>query len=153
MKWLTNLLRRRSMSRNRNIFEFYDGARLRRVDPAVAVRSLETSSEFDWAEDPGLIEFGDVKALTRTVRAVQAAFGVTEYDEAKRTGLTESETVELLISFVQYLEFQKKSGSGLLILPVSTASKSSADTSTTKPSLGSGSTSNDNSSETASPST
>lgn len=152
MKWLTNLLRRRSMSRNRNIFEFYDGARLRRVDPAVAVRSLETSSEFDWAEDPGLIEFGDVKALTRTVRAVQAAFGVTPYDEAKRTGLTESETVELLISFVQYLEFQKKSGSGLLILPVNTASKSS-DTSTTKPNSDSGSTSNDNNSETASPST
>jgi hypothetical protein len=153
MNWLTNLLRRRILSRSRNIFQFFDGNRLRRIDPAVAIRSLDRDPNFDWENDPPLIAFGDEKALARTVAAVQRTFGVQAMNETGTLGLTETESVELLISFVSYLDEQKKNGRGLLILPASTASASSEADSTTKPNSGSGSTSNDNSSETVSPST
>lgn len=152
MDWFLNLLRRRLWSRSRNIFEYFDGNRLRRIDPAAAVRSLETSDDFDWENDPGLIEFGDQKALNRTVEAVRKAFGVEPLNESSTIGLTESETIELLISFTQWLEFQKKSGSGLLILPASTASASSGSESVTSVNSGSGSILNDSNSETVLPS-
>lgn len=152
MEWLLNLLRRRALSRSRSIFQFFDGSRLRRIDPAVAIRQLDRDPDFDWENDPPLIEFGDEKALARTVAAVHRVFGTRPMTEAGDTGLTETETVELLVSFVLYLDQQKKSGRGLLILPGRTASESSAASSTTKPNSDSGSTSNGSNSETVSPS-
>lgn len=152
MRFVGNWLRRRFWRRSRNIFEYFDGTRLRRIDPAQAVRSLDTSKEFDWEQDPGLIEFGNAAALQRTVKAVQKAFDVRPFSTSGTNGLTESETVELLMSFCNWLVYQKKSGSGLLISPTSTESKSSPNPPVTNETSDSGSTSNDSSSETASPS-
>lgn len=97
--------------RNRlGIFQFFDGTRTRRVDPMAVQRALFNHPRFAWDTHPVLIDVDDPKvsleALEITADAVRTAF---ELPGIEAGGLTETECVNLLASFVAYLNDLKKS--------------------------------------------
>jgi hypothetical protein len=150
-----NWLRRRvasSQSTQRQIFRYWDGQRLRSIDPIVATRGLLAVEGFDWRLDPKRIDRGDEEALERTVAATREIFGVTGWiDDSSGGGLTEQETLSLLISFALYLTALKKSGSRYPILPPPTELEP-LESSVTSAESDSGSTSPDSTTEQPSPS-
>lgn len=101
------------IDKKRSIFAFWDGRRLQRVDPLVVYRQLSLDPEFNWDEDPKLIDSGDEKmslaAMQRTASAVRRSFGVGEYDG--RQGMTEAECVQLLVTFCEAMQTLKKNTS------------------------------------------
>lgn len=148
----TNWLLRRLARKQRQSFRYWDGRRLRSIDPVVAYRGLASVDDFDWDRDPVRIERGDDKALQRTIAATRSVFDVKPFS-SDGDGLTEDESLELLISFVDYMAEQKKSGNRLLILLQHTEPESSPGTSeeTTSADSASSSTPNGNDSEPSMP--
>lgn len=140
---MLNWLRRRLSDRQRQIFRYWDGQRLRSIDPVVATRALLGSADFDWSQDPLTIETGVTRdlrdqAIARTVSAVRQAFALPVPVDGAR-GLVETEVIGLLVLFADYIRQQKKNGNCLLISLLSTGSASSAG-STTPPGSDCGST-------------
>lgn len=125
---------------DRCIFRFYDGQRMRAVDPLVTYRLLDGHAEFNWLSDPKLIERpsdGDPlldrakdEAMQKCVAAVREAFGLPVFDG--RRGLTETECYALLLEFTMYVGAVKKKHDTLPISPEPTGSESS-EPSTTLP--------------------
>jgi hypothetical protein len=136
-----NWLLRRLAAPQRNTFAYFDGRRLRSIDPLVAYRRLTSFEGFDWDRDPERVANGNDKAMERTVEAVRSTFGVPAWTDDGESGLTEEETYMLLISFVEYMVEQKKSGSLFPILPERTEPEPSTEPSETTPNFDSGSTS------------
>ncbi len=109
LSWFSNWWRRRRDLRRRAIFRYWDGRAFRAADPLAVYRKLATHSRFDWERHPKEIDAGDAEATETTLAAVREVFRVTPFDTLKRTGLTEAETLTLLIDFVGYLGLLKKS--------------------------------------------
>lgn len=134
----------RRRERQRAIFRYWDGTRERGADPAVVYRALVSHPTFDWETHPVLIDTGDKDALAITLGAIREVFGVVawaEDNDGRSTGLTDWETIDLLIQFNWYLGGLKKSTSPTPTLPPPTEPQSSAETSnSTNVSLDSGST-------------
>jgi hypothetical protein len=126
---MLNLIRRWFNNRNRAIFRFWDGQRIRRIDPLLAYRRLDTHPEFDWSTHPEMIDGDDERlsseATEITARAVCEVFGVRPFDGSR--GLTEQECIGLLIQFVQYLTALKKNGNTSPTSVPSTESQPPAD--------------------------
>lgn len=103
LAWLTGKNRR-------DIFQFHDGGRTRRVDPLAILRALNASPTF--GDNIALIERAEgvdqfvETASTEALDTVRAAFGVRPVDEAG--GLTEFETLDLFRSFCEYVAALKK---------------------------------------------
>lgn len=140
---MLNWLRRRLSDRQRKIFRYWDGQRLRAVDPVVVTRELLGAADFNWSQDPLTIETGVTRelreqAISRTVSAVRQAFALPVPVDGTR-GLVETEVIGLLVLFADYIRQQKKSGNCLLISLLSTDAASSAG-STTRPASDCGST-------------
>lgn len=137
--------RRWQNDKSRRLFVYFDGERMRRIDPVEAMRSLFSWPEFDWYTDPQGIDDGDERALQATLAAVRGTFAVPVWSEHHQ-GLNVEETIGLLLAFVRYITDLKKSGNGLLITPRSTA-RAAPSTANTKPSSDCGSTSIDSNCE------
>lgn len=90
----------------REIYEFWDGRRWRRVDPLVVCRALQSHERFNPERHPDLVDEGDEEATVITVGAVRDVFGLPVYD-GKR-GLTESECLSLLADFWHWCGDLKK---------------------------------------------
>jgi len=148
-----NWLLRRIAGEQRNTFRYWDGGKLRAIDPMVAYRGLSSFEGFDWDKDPIRTERGDDAALSRTVAATRTVFGIATYSESSTGGLTEDESLGLLISFVEYMIEQKKNGSRLPILPASMATEPSAEKTDETTNVDSDATSTVSDSETDSPTT
>lgn len=138
-----NWFRNRLAARRRNVFEFWDGSRKRRIDPMVAIRRIKEHPEFDWATTPKLIDSTvdayAMEAYALTADAVCKAFGVKLFDG--ETGLTEAECVALLTQFVSWLTVTKKKVSSSPISSPPTESDTPSGKSPTPNRSGSGSTS------------
>ncbi len=123
----------------RGLFQFHDGRRRRKVDPLDVTRRLFDAKDFDWDETPKLLQTGlapiQLEAFGAIAKAVRAAFDLPTVD---RGGLTETECLELLARFRDYLGDVKKNGSLFPISPVSTESQSSEEVFPTKPGSGFG---------------
>jgi hypothetical protein len=132
-----NWLRRWKNNRNRAIFSFWDGSQNRAADPLTAWRALRAHKEFDPERDIEGIRQDNEESLNYTLAAVREAFGVKAFADG---GLTEAETLALLVQFMGYIGQVKKNISPPQISPPSTEAGSS-ETSTTKPASGSTSTS------------
>lgn len=137
---MLGFLRRWYINRTRAIFQYWDGRRIRRIDPMAAFRALVAHPEFDWESHPDLIDTGDDEATDITLGAVRDVFGVQAYKGELSAGLTEAETISLLTDFVVYVNALKKNINPSPISPPPTGPDCSGD-STTKPSVDCGSTS------------
>jgi len=104
--WAKSLFHRRD---TRAIFRYFDGTKQRGIDPIAAFRSLVAHPDYDPESTPLLVGAGDAAAYATMLKAARQVFGVTAWSE-DGGGLTETETIELLISFGAYLNSLKKSG-------------------------------------------
>jgi hypothetical protein len=95
-------------NRGRAIFRFWDGRRMRAVDPQVAWLALKEHPEFNIEQDPEFHDAGHRDATERVLAATRVAFGVDVFDGETMTGLTEDETLELYWQFGQWVQFVKK---------------------------------------------
>jgi hypothetical protein len=94
--------------RRREIFRYFDGHRMRAIDPLVAIRELNQHPTFLWSRDVALACEGDAGATRSCVTAVIDVFGAHPLD-ATGDGLTDEETLAVLSEFMQYLDGLKKS--------------------------------------------
>lgn len=122
----------RRRDRQRAIFRYWDGTRERGADPAVVYRAFVSHPTFNWETHPVLIDTGDKEALTITLGAIREVFGVAAWSEdghGNSSGLTDWETIDLLIQFNHYIGGLKKSTSPTLTSPPPTVQPSSVETS------------------------
>ena len=94
--------------RQRAIFWFWDGRRERCIDPMIPFRALAQHDKFDPESTPALIDLGNLEAMGLTADAVRQAFRIEALGEAGTRGLTESECVQLLIQFLDWMSGIKK---------------------------------------------
>lgn len=101
---------------HRDIFRYFDGMQDRAVDPMAVFRSLSSHPEFDINQSLPQIASGDLKLQMESsaiaVDATRKAFGIQPWDEFTGTGLTELETLDVLLAFGEFTNGLKKNGSG-----------------------------------------
>ena len=112
---LRNWLRRRSQTRRRAVFRYWDGRRYSCADPLQVYRALSTHAEFDWSTHPKLVDEEDHDATVLTVSTMREVFKVPAFEDG---GLTEAECIALLVDYVAYLTRLKKKVSRLRTSPV-----------------------------------
>lgn len=98
-------------TQRRALFEFHDGTTLRRVDPFQLWRRLFTHPRLNFAEMLPLAEQGQEPETTTTIECLCEIFGVSRWNEAAGTGLTDWEILALVGQFEEFLELLKKSTS------------------------------------------
>ena len=108
VNWLT----RRRIRRSRATFRFFDGRRWRYVDPIATLRTLHESETFSLETTLSELDSPDntisLAAIGITADAVRDAFDAPKYADG---GLTESELLTLISTFVRYLAALKKNSS------------------------------------------
>lgn len=137
MGLLSRLFRRRRPA----TFSYWDGARRRQIDPLAAWRALDQHPTFDLASHPKQILDGDSEAIGVALPAIREVFGIQPWSETQK-GLTESETLVVLLAFMDYADALKKKPSRSPISPSPTAPPASGPL-TPKPGLDSGSISSE----------
>lgn len=110
-------LARRRANRRRQIFRYFDGSTWRQCDPIETLLKLQSHPKYDYRIHPQMVDDGDREAIEITCDAIRVAFGVRPFDAATGSGITVSETLELLAEFCVYLEALKKSTEPPAILP------------------------------------
>lgn len=134
----------------RSIYRFNDGTEERAVDPMTTLRKLQTMPGLALETDltlASVVESGGKMAeegeaaIVRLVDGARKAFNIPELKviDGKVVGLTESECLSLLIHFGRYVSRIRESAVPLASGPPPTEVVAS-ETSSTKPSLDSGST-------------
>ncbi len=111
LNWLWFLYVSRFDNR-RGLYLFHDGRRWRQVDAMVAVRTLMTSTKFDWDKTPALLN--EPNAVIQSGAAILIAEVVREVfsvPQSKQGGLSDLGCVDLLNSFSEYLDNVKKNTS------------------------------------------
>lgn len=114
-----NWIRRWYRNRNRAIFRYWDGQRWRAADPIEIYRGIKQHPEFNIDRHPQLHDAGDDDATRICLQATRDVFGVKPFAEG---GLTETETIEVLGTYFDWIQRVKKNGSGPPILPEPTVS-------------------------------
>jgi len=106
--WLRNWFKRMKMEAVRNVFEYWDGERYRRIDPWRALREIKADPKFNIEMHAELItQLGAEPETTQMAECMSRVFGVPRFDGKK--GLTDQEMVDLLIDLILYFdEIQKK---------------------------------------------
>lgn len=96
-------------ARARGLFEFFDGKRMRTVDPIEVLTRMEEHREFRFDVHPRGVGEGDKEAIAITVSAVRDAFGVPAFSNAGAPGLSTQECLRLFNAFSIWVAVQKKS--------------------------------------------
>lgn len=100
-----NAFERWVIDRRRAIFRFWDGRRVRGVDPIAVVRALRADDEYDEETHLKLADAGHDDAIRITAAAVRRAFGMAGFAGG---GLTDLECLAVLLQFLNYLTDLKK---------------------------------------------
>jgi hypothetical protein len=116
--------RRRNAQKNRAIFQYWDGRKTRHADPMQIYRELACHPTFIWSQHPQQVE-RDYDALRITLAALREVFHVFPLSKDGKSGLSDGETLGLLIQFAEFIDLAKKNTSNLLILPPPTVRASS----------------------------
>lgn len=129
-----NWLRKRIADRRKAVFPYWDGTRIRRIDPMVAMAALKSHEEFDWSRTPKQCDSGSdeisIEGYQLTQDAICAAFDVKPFDG--KVGLTQAECLDLLVAFTGWLGIQKKTPSNSQTLSEPTEAESSSGDSVTR---------------------
>lgn len=139
-QWLARLFGRRS---RRDIFEFFDGEKRRRIDPLAVLRQLNANPTF--SDNLRLLHAAKdedqftAAANAEVLAAIRAAFGVQPVGDTG--GLTETETAQLFDDFWAFVEDLKKKSPRWQNLRATTPAPSTSvqPPATTPPTSGSGS--------------
>lgn len=94
---------------NRGMFQFNDGLRDRWVDPISVQMAFENHPEYVADLHPKMVANGNKEATMIVVDAIKKAFGVVDYQDPKRPGLTIAEMLGLWTAFYTWVDLQKKS--------------------------------------------
>ena len=103
---LHNAWLRRRRRKLRDVFRFFDGKQIRAVDPFMVYRALDSHPRFKWDHLP-MTDEGDVAATDLVVSAAREVFGIPPYEEGVDS-LTAAEVLDVLASFGEWIESQKK---------------------------------------------
>jgi len=123
--FLSRLFRRGGHTeRQRAIFSFWDGARLKRVDPLVVHRAMWSHPTCRIEADFKAADNGDNEAFDRIIAMTREIFGVSAWSE-ETEGLTIGETRALLLEFLAYVDVKKKAPESLPPASPPSASESS----------------------------
>jgi hypothetical protein len=122
-----NWLRRLLIDRQRKIFSFYDGARMRRVDPLLVWRLIMTHPDFDPAVHGPAFDRGCPEAWKVVLKCARDVFQLEHFTELGKPGLTEQEMVSLFKRFLAFCEDLKKSFEESPTTPPSTEQTPSTD--------------------------
>lgn len=114
---LVRLLPFLDRERGRQIFRFWDGRKMRGMDPLVAFGGLVNHPKYNSETTPLLAQTGDEEAYRTMLGAARDVFGVQPWSESG--GLTEIETMQLMYQFADFMAELKKSGSDGQIAPPS----------------------------------
>lgn len=145
-EWVARVLFR---IQDRRIFSYWDGSRWRRIDPMLALRQLNAHPKYRADLHPALADTGQEEAIDITLGAARDVFAVQAFDVETCAGLTQAETLGLMVDFAVYIGSLKKSTSPSPTLPPPTdlPQPSEPDKSPTSCSAGSGSTGSESSSD------
>jgi hypothetical protein len=128
-------------ARSRGLFRFSDGVRVRSIDPIEALMGFEKQPQFLHDKHPRKAQDGDLESLKIVAEAVRLAFGIPEFTEVGKPGLTVRECFELYCVFSRYLSSLKKSTNSTPTSQQDSAQTSNrSDVSTTSDMSASGST-------------
>lgn len=123
--WARKLLASKPATQHRGLFRWSDGVKIRESDPIAVLIALEAHKEFRFDLHPIRAQNGEAEAFLVIADAVRQAFGVSEYIEPGKPGLTVRECYELLREFLFYADSQKKSS-----MPTQTSAESTVAMST-----------------------
>lgn len=119
LQWIRNWLWRR----RRLIFKFWDGAKVRGIDPVEAAIGLHSHPQFLHRHLSEAAK-GDSEAQKLVAATACDVFGVRSFNPQTQTGLTVAERIELVMSFDIYLIDLKKNTVRSRTVPSSTESMS-----------------------------
>jgi len=126
MLWrLVNFLTASRRLRQRGLFRFWDGARWRYADPFKAWREICNHEKLNLEDMAEAIDKGDEPETSIALEVVCQVFGVERWSQQTHRGLTDSELLNLLGDFQEFLEALKKNGNPGPISSPPTASESS----------------------------
>jgi hypothetical protein len=112
MLWrLVNFLTASRRLRQRGLFRFWDGRRWRYADPFKCWREINNHEKLNMESMADDIDAGNEPETSIALNAVCEVFGVERWSDKTRRGLTDSELLNLLADFQEFLELLKKSGS------------------------------------------
>lgn len=105
---LLNWWRRRRRDKARLLLVYWDGRQKRRADPFRLWRQLATIDGQPITAMAAFVDQGKEPETTQFITAIAAAFGVDRWDEARQSGLTDWEVLNLLADLDEYLSIIKK---------------------------------------------
>lgn len=144
--WLRNRRLRRENERRRLLFSYFDGERLRQIDPMKAWREIVRDPKFHLETMSALADQGVTEEAEILAGCICRVFDVKPFNDATGKGLTEAQLQNILADFEGWLDrVQKKTPFGPtspqpMDSPPSSISPA-ARPEATKPLSGSGSTS------------
>ncbi len=106
----------------RELFDYWDGTQQRKADPLACWRKIYNHETYRHDTHPLLMDEGDQEAIEIVLAMVREVFDVEEWDG--ESGLTQGETIDLFIDFLEYLDSVKKNTSPIATQPPPTASTS-----------------------------
>jgi len=112
MQWFRKWSERRRL-KQRALFAYHDGARVRRADPAEIWRKLLNHPDWDLAETMQEAHANHEPGVSVAVRVLSEIFDVQPWDDAAGAGLTTWELLDLVRQFEEYLSALKKNTSPL----------------------------------------
>lgn len=110
MKWL-QAWREKRRQRDRALFSYNDGTRIRRADPAILWRDLLNHPKLDLETSMTLAESGEEPQASEVAEALSDVFQVSQWNSQTDTGLTRWELFDLVHQFDEYLSALKKNTS------------------------------------------
>lgn len=99
---------KRWRQRRPGFFQYFDGQRDRFGDPFAIWRAIASHPTVNFADAASAIDEGREPETTQAIVALCEIFGVTRWDEATGTGLTDWEVANLFGDFSDYLDALKK---------------------------------------------
>ena len=98
--------------RNRNIFKYYDGVKVRYGDPLAILNKIDTHPVYNAEKHPKLAQSSDkavsVQAYQICVDCFRQAFNCPDFDDTTGRGLTMQEVITLNELFCKYCDDLKK---------------------------------------------
>jgi len=121
----------------RLIFRYHNGSKQIAADPLVIQRKILSQKNID-LDSEFRIAVSDTKesldAISRVVGVIRSAFGVKELDPETEEGLTDTECLQLMASYAEFLNELKKKASLSQISQTATEDSPTEKNVTTKPS-------------------
>lgn len=102
--WIADVYRRWRRNRARNVFRFFDGQRMRAVDPFTVYLALDRHPTFEWGHIVDATN-GDAEATEKVVGAVREVFGIPSSQE---NCLTAREVCQVMDDYAEWIEASKK---------------------------------------------